>query len=184
MTRIALAIPAAFALFAWSAQAAAPETEPLALSTGDEKAVRALVDAFAGSWNRHDMKAMHDLDTDDVEWINVVGHDWRGKDTVYRGHLAFHQGLARKSVMSVESAHIRSIAPDVAVAVATMHFSPLVAPDGQEVGPAAKTRGSFVAVKRNAVWRIVHFHNTVIDPQLENSDLPGQAVLPPGGTPK
>src|SRR6185295_9290292 len=160
---------------------AAPKMAPLALSAGDEKAVRALVDAFADSWNRHDMKAMHDLDTDDVEWITGVGHDWRGKDTVYRGHLAFHQGLARKNVMSVESANIRSIAPDVAVAVATMHFGPLLAPDGQEWGPPAKTRGSFIAVKRNGAWKIVHFHNAVIDPHLENVDLPGQAVLPPPG---
>ena len=68
------------------------------------------------------MKAMHELNTDDVEWINVVGHQWRGKATVTKGHAAIHKGMAAQTSMSVESATIRSIAPTVAVAVATMHF--------------------------------------------------------------
>jgi hypothetical protein len=29
--------------------------------------VRSVVKEFANTWNRHDMKAMHELDTDDVE---------------------------------------------------------------------------------------------------------------------
>lgn len=37
-------------------------------------AAREMVDKFADSWNRHDMKAMHDIDTKDVYWINVVDH--------------------------------------------------------------------------------------------------------------
>ena len=152
------------------------------LTAADESAVRAVVLEFANTWNQHDMNAMHNLDTEDVEWINVVGQDWRGKTNVYKGHTAIHQqvpvtvmnpgakGMSAGSSMSVESATIRSIAPSVAVAVATMHFGASPDPRYSWV-VAAKTRGSFTLVKRNGIWKIVHFQNTVIDPKAENDDL-------------
>ena len=37
---------------------------------------------------------------------------------------------------------------------------------------AAKTRASFTMVKRDGVWKIAHFQNTVIDPKAENEDIP------------
>ena len=115
------------------------------------------------------MNAMHELDTDDVEWINVVGHHWRGKTTVYKGHTAIHKGMEAGTSMSVESATARSIAPTVAVAVATMHFG--ASPDPRSSGAVTtKTRGSFTMVKRNGIWKIAHFQNTVIDPKAENQD--------------
>ena len=43
----------------------------------DESVIRAVVFEFANTWNRHDMHAMHELDTEDVEWINVSGHHCR-----------------------------------------------------------------------------------------------------------
>ncbi len=131
--------------------------------------MQALVNEFANTWNRHDMKAMHDLDTEDVEWINVVGHHWRGRDNVYKGHVAIHKGMSATTNMSVESVTIRLIAPTVAVAVATMHFGPSLDPRFSWV-VAAKTRGSFTMVKRNGIWKIVHFQNTLIDPKAESDD--------------
>jgi uncharacterized protein (TIGR02246 family) len=124
MNRIVLAMlaVAVIVLSGFSTRDSAMTNTPPAFSTDDESAVRALVNEFANTWNRHDMKAMHELDTEDVEWINVVGHYWQGKPTVYKGHVAIHKGMSAKTSMSVESATIRSIAPSVAVAVATMHF--------------------------------------------------------------
>ena len=55
---------------------------PTTACADEESAVRMVVSAFADSWNRHDMKAMHDLNTEDVEWINVTGNYWRGNDAV------------------------------------------------------------------------------------------------------
>jgi uncharacterized protein (TIGR02246 family) len=171
MDRTILAMLAGMALSACTPQNSETTRTPPALSAGDESAVRALVDEFANTWNRHDMKGMHELDTDDVEWINVVGHHWRGKATVYKGHAAIHKGMYAKQSMSVESATIRSIAPAVAVAVATMHFGP--SPDPRYAWVvAAKTRASFTLVKRDGIWKIAHFQNTVIDPKTENDDLP------------
>jgi uncharacterized protein (TIGR02246 family) len=184
MNRTVLAVLAVIALSGCTARDSAMTTTPRALVADDESAVRALVDEFANTWNRHDMGAMHELDTDDVEWINVVGHHWAGKATVYKGHVAIHKGMSAKTTMSVESATIRPIAPGVAVAVATMHFGPSLDPDYPWV-VAAKTRGSFTMVKRDGTWKIAHFQNTQIDPKAENDDLPSWDAtgFPPPGHP-
>jgi len=58
-----------------------------ALSTQDEAAVRGIVAEFAKTWNKHDMKAMHELNTDDVEWINGMANHWRGNAAVLKGAL-------------------------------------------------------------------------------------------------
>lgn len=164
---LALAVPAALAQ-----QPMTATTLPTALSADDETAVRGLVNGFADAWNHHDMKAMHDLDTDDVEWVNVVGQHWRGKETVRRGHTAIHKGMDAHSTMSVESTSLHPVASDVTVVVATLHFlrapsDPLYAGNGD-----TKTRGSFTMVKRDGVWKIAQFQNTVVDPKAEHDDVP------------
>jgi uncharacterized protein (TIGR02246 family) len=169
MNRIVLAMIAVIALSGFTTRDSAMMNTPPAFSAEDESAVRALVNEFANTWNRHGMKAMHELDTDDVEWVTVVGHYWRGKTNVYKGHVAIHKGMCATTTASVESATIRSIAPTVAIAVATMHFGPSLDPHFPWV-VAAKTRASFTMVKRDGIWKIAHFQNTVIDPKAENED--------------
>jgi len=182
MNRVVLAMLMVVALSGCTTRDPATTNAPPALSAEDESAVRALVNEFANTWNRHDMKAMHELDTEDVEWINVVGNYWRGKATVYKGHVAIHKGMNATTSASVESATIRSVAPTVAIAVATMHFGASLDPRYSWV-VAAKTRASFTMVKRDGIWKIVHFQNTVIDPKVENIDLPkfdATGFPPPG----
>jgi hypothetical protein len=95
---------------------------------------------------------------------------------------AIHKGMSAKTSMSVESVTIRSIAPTVAVAVATMHFTASTDPRYPWV-VAAKTRGSFTMVKRNGIWKIAHFQNTPTDPKAENEDVPkfADTGFPPPG---
>jgi uncharacterized protein (TIGR02246 family) len=154
------------------------------LSAGDESAVVALVNEFANTWNRHDMKAMHALNTEDVEWINVVGQQWRGNPTVTKGHTAIHKGMVAQVSMRVESTTIRSIAPNVAVVVATMHFGASSDPRFPWV-TGGKSRGSFTTVKTDGTWKIAHFQNTNIDPKAENDDVPkfDDVGFPPPGHP-
>ena len=184
MIRTVLAMFLVTALSGCGAQDSAISSTPPAFSADDETAVRALVNEFANTWNQHDMKAMHELNTEDVEWINVVGHQWRGNTTVAKGHTAIHKGMVAQVSMSVESATVRSIEPNVAVAVAVMHFG--ASPDPRfpwVVG--GKTRGSFTTVKTDGIWKIAHFQNTNIDPKAENDDVPKfDAVgFPPPGHP-
>jgi uncharacterized protein (TIGR02246 family) len=184
MNRIILAMLAVIALSGWTARDSAMTNIPQAFTAEDESAVRALVNEFSNTWNRHDMKAMHELDTEDVEWINVVGHYWRGKTTVYKGHAAIHKGMEATTTSSVESATVRSLAPTVAVAVAVFHFVPAPNPHYPWITPA-KTRASFTMVKRDGIWKIAHFQNTLIDPKAEGDDLPkfDTTGFPPPGHP-
>ena len=141
-----------------NAQVSAP------LSSQDDAAVRAIVAEFADTWNRHDMKGMHELDTEDVQWINVAGNIWRGKPTVSKGHGVIHRTIFAKTPMRIDNVEVRAIAPNVAVAVAQMWFGRGLIPPSIEI-PEVRTRGSFVMAKRDGVWKIVHFQNTTIDPE-------------------
>jgi len=143
--------------------------EQTPLSDADRLAIRALVSAFADSWSKHDMDAMHALDAPDVEWINVVGNHWRGLANVRKGHTNYHHFLAAKSTSVVEDVTTRAIAPDVAIAVTTFHFEG-VDPTGK--AEDTRTRASAVIIKRGGSWKIVHFHNTVINPAMQGPNDP------------
>jgi uncharacterized protein (TIGR02246 family) len=184
MIRTVLAMLTVTALSGCGTRDSAMTSMPSAFTAEDESAVRALVNEFANTWNRHDMKAMHELNTEDVEWINVVGHQWRGNPTVTKGHTAIHKGMVAQVSMSVESTTIRSIEPNVAVAVATMHFGASPDPRFPWV-TEGKSRGSFTAVKTDGIWKFAHFQNTIIDPKAENDDVPkfDDVGFPPPGHP-
>ena len=161
--------------------AATTTTSRLVLSGPDEAAVRVLAADFVEAWNRHDMAAMRALNTGDVEWVNVTGNHWRGLANVYKAHDNLHRVLAAETSASVEAIALRAIAPDAAVAVATLHFGPMMGPDGKVIEDR-KTRASLVAVKRDGVWKIVHFHNTNVDALAEGPGDPlewDETGLPP-----
>ena len=104
-----------------------------------------------------------------AQWINVTGNYWRGRDAVYKGHDTIHRTIFAKTTMSVQETVIRSIAPGVALAIATMNFGPVISPTGQ-VSPDLKTRGTFTTVKRDGIWSIAHFQNTTVDLVAEKND--------------
>ena len=62
-----------------------------ALSKEDEQAIRKTVAGIEGAWNAHDMDAYGKLLRADVEWVNVVGMHWKGRDEVMTAHVAFHK---------------------------------------------------------------------------------------------
>lgn len=151
-------------LHAASGEPGIAATTQLALKGPDETAIRAVVASFCESWTKHDMAAMHVLETGDVEWVNVVGNDWRGLADVRKGHANYHHFLAARSTCSVESVAVRAIAPDVAIAVTAFHFGG-VGPDGKTED--ARTRSSMVMVRRDGEWKITHQQNTIINPATQ-----------------
>ena len=181
-TSVAVSIAAFLCLTACSGKPLHSGHGPVLLSSQDEAAVRAVVSEFTGAWNRHDMAAMHDLNTTDVEWVNVTANHWQGNPTVYKGHDALHRTIFAKTTMRVENTSIRAVAPDVAIAVATMKFAPVTIPSGQVI-PELRTRGSFSMVRRGGAWKIAHFQNTTIDADAEKNDPAtwDQTKFVPGG---
>jgi ketosteroid isomerase-like protein len=52
----------------------------------DETAIRQVAKDYVTYWNKHDLNAFANLFTEDAEWVNVVGHIWRGKTVIKKVH--------------------------------------------------------------------------------------------------
>jgi uncharacterized protein (TIGR02246 family) len=82
----------------------------------DEAAIRAILDRQTDAWNKHDMEAFVADTMPDVDWINVVGMHWRGRETVMRAHAVLHKGMfANSRMLTPEITMMREIAPNVIV---------------------------------------------------------------------
>jgi uncharacterized protein (TIGR02246 family) len=86
------------------------------VAAADEAAVRAIIDRQTDAWNKHDMDAFVADATSDVDWINVVGMHWRGREAVLKAHALLHKGMFDDShMLTLEITMMREIAPDVIV---------------------------------------------------------------------
>jgi uncharacterized protein (TIGR02246 family) len=144
-------------------------TATLAQDASEEKEIRAFVAGYAEAWNRHDMAALADSLADDADWINIVGMHWRGKAAVVKAHDAYHRTFFRNTALDFTDIDLRAIAPDAVVAVVTIRVGNFTPPDGKpRIG--TQDRLSLVITKRSGGWRIVHGHNTVIEPGAQRFD--------------
>ena len=144
------------------------------LSTADSAAIHAIIDHETDAWNRHDMDAFVADMAPDVDWVNIVGMHWQGRDTVRNAHFGMHKSpMFKDSHMSPpKTVDIRPLAPDVALVVTTS--DPLQGvgptPDGGTYPPGGYIF-TLVMVKTDGAWRVVHGHNTIISPQAAKHDL-------------
>jgi uncharacterized protein (TIGR02246 family) len=139
------------------------------MSPSDERAVRAILMGYSDAWNRHDMKAMGELFTDDAHWVNIVGMHWQSKAAIVKAHDVFHRTIFQKTELTYSEIGIRPMTADVVAAVVTAKVGNFTTPDGA-VRPSAQDRLSFILTKRDGGWRIAHGHNTVIDPTAHPFD--------------
>jgi hypothetical protein len=83
---------------------------------------------------------------------------------------SIHRTIFAKTDMAVDQALVRSIAPNVAIAVAMMKFGPVTIPSGQVI-PELRTCGSFtMRLRKMENGRLPHFQNTSIDVEAEKND--------------
>ena len=160
-TLAALALIAGTLVMSASASAAPVATPDVAPS--DVAAIRAVMARQADAWNRHDMDAYVAETTPDVEWVNVVGMHWRGRETVKRAHAALHRTMfAHSRLLPPRSVEMREIAPGVVLTVTTGGIEGVSrTPDGSAY-PEDGNIMTEVFVKTVDGWRIAHAHNTNI----------------------
>jgi uncharacterized protein (TIGR02246 family) len=134
------------------------------LPAADANAIRAVIDRQADAWNRHDMDAYLADTTPDVDWVNIVGMHWEGRETVRRAHAALHKGIfAHSRLLRPDSLELRQIAPGIVIAVKVNRIEGAApSPDGRPY-PEGGNIMTFVFVKTDEGWRISHAHNTSID---------------------
>jgi uncharacterized protein (TIGR02246 family) len=133
------------------------------VSVADEAAIRAILDQQTDAWNRHDMEAFVADAMPDVDWINVVGMHWKGRETVMKAHALLHKGMFANSHMQTpEITMMREIAPNVIVET---HINRIDGVGKLPSGAAYPDSGNLITlvfVKTQAGWRIAHAHNTTI----------------------
>ena len=133
------------------------------VSAADEAAIRAILDRQTDAWNKHDMDAFVADATPDLDWINVVGMHWMGRETVLKAHANLHTGMfANSRMLTPEITMMREIAPNVIVETHINRIEGAGATPSGALYPDSGNLLTLVFVKTPAGWRIAHAHNTTI----------------------
>jgi uncharacterized protein (TIGR02246 family) len=115
-----------------------------------------VISDFAEAWNLHDAKAMANLHTEDVNFVNIFGQWWRGRSDVEENLRIAHRTALAKSKILLDIEQVRFIAQNVAVAQGTMELID-APPETSE-----RCHSIRVLVKERGGWRISSFQNTLI----------------------
>ena len=150
-----------------------------AQTTNDRIAVQAWLDNCVTAWAAGDADKMFRMATDDLEWINIVGMHWRGKAAVVAAHRIYLNTMFRGvSLTFREIESLRSVGPNVVLAVVRWSVGQFSPPDGSTV-PAADDRMSLVFRKTSKGMMLVHGANVQINAAAAASD-PSKGGPPPG----
>jgi uncharacterized protein (TIGR02246 family) len=143
-------------------------------ASGDEEAVRKVVNGFAEAWNRHDMDALGALFTPDADFVNVGGVHWKGRDSIQLNHAFLHgaipasttgvtppqiaYGIFKTSNLTFKQVDVRFLRKDVAVA----HVQTELQGDARTKDPRHTLLVMFLT-KEDGRWFIAVAQNTEIN---------------------
>jgi len=134
------------------------------IAIADAEAIQGVLDRQIEAWNRHDMDAFVAETTPDIEWVNVVGMHWQGRDAVRKAHIAFHKGMfADSRLLPPEKSDMREIAPGVVAVVTKGKIEGVGLTPAGTPYPSDGSAMTLVLVKTPEGWRIAHVHNTTIN---------------------
>jgi uncharacterized protein (TIGR02246 family) len=134
--------------------------------TTAEADVREVLGRLADAWNSGDAAAYARLFTEDADYVTYFGLNLPGRDVIESSHRALFEGPLKGSKLTGQlgaSAKVRSVRPDVAVAVVGGGSS-VTGADTTDEGRESTV--SFVLVREGGEWLITAFQNTrVSDPR-------------------
>jgi len=132
----------------------------------DEKQINDQIDAMIADWNRHNFDNMPDYTTPDFEWVNIVGHWWRGQKENKYALETFHKSFFKTTPQTKSQTHIRFITDDVAIVHLFWSVGAFYPPDGVNRGTNKmgdnRELATIAMVKKNNKWLITAGHNIVI----------------------
>ncbi len=136
----------------------------------DEAAVRAVMHDMREAWVKHDMKTWTSYMTEDVQWVNIVGMWWHGKDEVFRAHDAYHRTIFKnRSFPPPDTIILRHVAPDTVIANIEGMTGAFTSPSGV-YRPAARNILTEVFVKHDGHWLLTAGQNTVVDEAAQKNN--------------
>lgn len=78
-------------------------------------------------------------------------------------HLTdYHNGIFKNLEETLDEVNVHAIGDGYAIAVSIWKVGSFKAPNGFDV-PACRHRSTLVLAKGTDGWKVVHFHNTIID---------------------
>jgi uncharacterized protein (TIGR02246 family) len=81
------------------------------MTTQDELAVHAVIEAFIDSWNRHDMKTLAALFAEDADFVDVFGNWFRGRMAIEMALTQRHATVFQNSRLPRKMLRFGSLSP-------------------------------------------------------------------------
>ena len=124
------------------------------------------IDAMIADWNCHNFDSISSYTTPDFDWVNIVGHWWKGQKENKFGLETFHKSFFKTTPQIKSATHIRFITDDVAVVHLFWSVGAFYPPDGVDRGTNKmgddKELATIVMVKKRGRWLITAGQNIVI----------------------
>ena len=122
----------------------------------DEKQINHQIDGFIECWNTHNFDDFSSYTTSDLDWVNIVGHWYKGQKE-NKSHLeALHKTIFKDVEYTKSKTHIRFITENVAVVHIFWSLGAFYPPDGIDRGNNKmgddKELGTLVMIKDNGKW--------------------------------
>ncbi len=139
----------------------AKQTDALAQTSSEENQVRQAVQSFYADFNSHEFGRVAEYTSEDWNHINPFGGLTRGRETVLKELKDVHSTFLKGVSSTIEDMSIRFATPDAAVVTVTNRMDTYTTPDGVKRENERQIK-TFVVVKRNGKWLIMHDQNTLI----------------------
>ncbi|WP_170234118.1 SgcJ/EcaC family oxidoreductase [Segetibacter aerophilus] len=140
----------------------------------DEKQINDQIDSMIADWNRHNFDNLSRYTTADFDWVNIVGHWWKGQKQNKFGLEAFHNSFFKNTPQKKSQTHVRFVTNDVAIVHLFWSVGAFYPPDGVNRGTNKmgddKELATLVTVKQNGKWLITAGQNIVINEDAEKSN--------------
>lgn len=152
------------------------KAQSVQVSEADESAVRAYVENFANSWNRHDADRLFGKRAAQIDRINAIGGWIKDPVADERVMKRLFAGPFSQSKHKVAAERIRFLTPDVALIV--IHMMRISV--GPTAGPASElgNRALHILVKSKGNWELTAFANVpILTPAPAIHEAEGADVL-------
>ncbi len=134
------------------------------MTTQDEAAVRAVINAFIDSWNRHDMRTLSALFAEDADFVDVFGNWFRDRMAIERALTQRHATVFQNSRFTEKDVAIRFNKPDLAIVHSVIELNGAVDRQGQQLPPGLGVITSVIE-KVAGGWHIFALQNTAVAAQ-------------------
>ena len=125
-------------------------------------AAESIATKMIAAWNAHDMTAWGQRFTTDVDFVNVVGVHWKGRDELVAAHVESHKAQFKNSILVTHSVEAQLLSPEFGLVHVNWGISGDLDPDGTARQPRDGIVSWLLVKQTDGSWLIRNAHNTNI----------------------